>query len=92
MTLAAVAATAEIIANICKSNWSPTDIVASKRKDGKGTNGIREPKKLTRVSPMYPTSEENGNKAVRSTIQAHILDYLLKAKLTRFTIHISFPL
>ena len=88
--MAAVAATAEIIANKCKSNWSPTDIVASKRKDGKGTNGIREPKKLTRVNPMYPTSEENGNNAVRSTIQAHILDYLLKAKWTRSTIHLSF--
>jgi len=82
MTFAAVAATAEIMANKCKSNWSRTDIVASKRKEGNGTNGIKEPKKLTRVSPMYPTSEENGNNAVRSTLHAHILDYLLKAKLT----------
>jgi hypothetical protein len=65
-------------------------MVASKRKDGKGTNGINEPKKLTRVNPMYPTSEEKGNSAVRSTFQAHILDYLLKAKLIRLTIQILF--
>lgn len=55
-------------------------MVANKRKDGKGTKGIREPKKLTNVNPIYPTSGANGNNAVRSTIQAHISDYLTKAK------------
>lgn len=90
MILAPVAATAEIIANKCKSNCSPTDIVASKRKEGNGTNGINEPKKLTRVNPMYPTSEENGNNAARSTFQTHSLYYLLKSKRARLTIHILF--
>jgi len=55
-------------------------MVANKRKEGKGTKGIREPKKLTKVNPIYPTSGANGNNAVRSTIQAHISDYLTKAK------------
>ena len=33
-------------------------------KDGIGTNGINEPKKLTNASPIYPTSEEkNGKKS-----------------------------
>jgi len=55
-------------------------MVANKRKEGKGTKGIKEPKKLTSVNPIYPTSGANGNNAVRSTIQARILDYLTKAK------------
>ena len=37
---------AEISARACMSNLSPTAIVASKRNDGSGTNGISEPKKL----------------------------------------------
>ena len=40
------------------------DIVINKIKDGIGTNGIREPKKLTNVRPIYPTSgEKNGKKS-----------------------------
>jgi|TARA_B100001013_G_C24553557_1_gene419633 hypothetical protein len=36
-------------------------------KDGIGTKGIKEPKKLTRVRPIYPTSDEkNGRKSQRS--------------------------
>ncbi|MFB5615453.1 MAG: hypothetical protein ACE5RI_10280, partial [Candidatus Nitrosomaritimum yanchengensis] len=64
----------------CKSNASPTDIVASKRKEGKGTKGIRDPKKLTSVSPIYPTSGANGKIAAKSTIQARVIHYLTKAK------------
>jgi hypothetical protein len=51
ITLAAVAVSAEINAITCKSNLSPTDMVANKRNEGKGTKGIREPKKLTNVNP-----------------------------------------
>jgi hypothetical protein len=79
--LAAVAVTAEIIAKTCKSNESPTDIVASKRKEGKGTKGIKEPKKLTRVKPIYPTSGANGKMAAKSTIMANVTDYLIKPKI-----------
>jgi hypothetical protein len=55
-------------------------MVASKRKEGNGTKGIRDPKKLTNVSPIYPTSGANGKIAAKSTIQAHVIHYLTKAK------------
>ena len=36
-------------------------------KEGIGTKGIKEPKKLTNARPRYPTSEEkNGIKSQRS--------------------------
>ena len=58
-------------------------MVASKRNPGKGINGIKEPKKLTRTNPKYPTSVENGNRAVISTNQATIRLYLIKSTLPR---------
>ena len=64
---AIVAVKAEIKARICKSNCSPTDIVASKINEGTGTNGISEPIKLTRANPMYPTSGAKGKMSQRST-------------------------
>jgi len=37
--------------------------------DGIGTNGIREPKKLTRLRNGYPTTGAKGNRSVKSTNQ-----------------------
>jgi hypothetical protein len=42
-------------------------MVASKINEGTGTNGINEPMKLTRASPMYPTSGAKGKMSQRST-------------------------
>ena len=84
---AAVAVIADSNAKTCKSNWSPTDIVANKRNEGRGTKGIKEPKKLTKVSPIYPTSGANGKMAAKSTIKAHAMDYLTKAKLAFLMIY-----
>jgi len=42
-------------------------MVINNMKEGMGTNGINEPKKLTNAKPRYPTSEEkNGRKSQRS--------------------------
>ena len=38
---------AETKARICKSYSEPTDIVASSKNPGRGTNGTKEPMKLT---------------------------------------------
>jgi len=39
-------------------------MVINKMNEGIGTNGINEPKKLTRARPRYPTSDEkNGKKS-----------------------------
>ena len=45
----------------------------SRMNDGIGTNGINEPKKLTNVRPIYPTSEEkNGKKSqISNRIRFH---------------------
>ena len=42
---------APIIASMWRSNWSPTDMVTSKMKDGIGTKGIKDAKKLTKAKP-----------------------------------------
>jgi hypothetical protein len=48
--------------------------VASNTNDGIGTNGISEPKKLTSVRAIYPTSDAKGKriseKAEKSTSQS----------------------
>ena len=49
--LATVAVIAAINARMWMLNWSPTDIVISSMKEGIGTNGINEPKKLTNARP-----------------------------------------
>ena len=41
-----VAEIAEDRAKMCRSNLSPTDIVASNKNPGRGTKGTREPKKV----------------------------------------------
>ena len=41
-----MAVTAESIARTCRSYWSPTDMVASSRNPGSGTNGTSEPIKF----------------------------------------------
>jgi len=41
--------------------------VARTMNDGIGTNGIREPKKLTRLRNGYPISGAKGKKSVKST-------------------------
>jgi hypothetical protein len=46
--------------------------VARKMKCGTGTNGIREPKKLTRLRNGYPTSGAKGKKSVKSTNHSFI--------------------
>ena len=46
---ATVALIADKIANKCKSYPEPTDIVAKSRNPGRGTKGIREPIKLTKI-------------------------------------------
>ncbi len=48
---ATVAVMAAINASMWRLNWSPTDIVISKMNDGIGTNGINDPKKLTKAKP-----------------------------------------
>ena len=48
-------------------------------KDGIGTKGIKEPKKLTNASPRYPTSEEkNGIKSQRSNRLQNLQPYIKK--------------
>jgi len=48
-------------------------------KDGIGTNGIKEPKKLTNARPRYPTSEEkNGIKSQRSNRLQNHQQYIKK--------------
>ena len=48
-------------------------------KDGIGTKGIKEPKKLTNASPKYPTSEEkNGMKSQRSNRLQNSQPYIKK--------------
>ena len=42
---------AAINASMWRLNWSPTDIVINKMNEGIGTNGINDPKKLTRAKP-----------------------------------------
>ena len=44
--------------------------------DGIGTNGIREPKKLTRLRSGYPTSGAKGKKSVKSTNHSFVKHYL----------------
>ena len=51
---------------MCRSNWSPTAIVASRRNDGTGTNGMRDPKKLTSERSKYPPPGSNGKRSVMS--------------------------
>ena len=46
---ATVAVIADNSAKTCRSYSLPTDIVASSKNPGNGTNGIREPKKLTKA-------------------------------------------
>jgi hypothetical protein len=38
-------------------------MVASTTNDGIGTKGIKEPKKLTKLSAIYPTSDAKGKRA-----------------------------
>ncbi len=58
-------------------NWSPSAaIVARNKKDGIGTNGIKEPKKLIRVKPKYPNSGEKGKRSVKSTNHSFFTRYL----------------
>ena len=58
-------------------NWSPSDaIVARKIKNGTGTNGIKEPKKLIRLKPKYPNSGEKGRRSVKSTNHSFFTRYL----------------
>lgn len=74
--LAAVESKAEEIASMCKSYWSPTDIVASNKNDGTGTKGIKEPKKLTSDKPIYPASGAKGKRSVKSNNCLGNLHYL----------------
>ncbi len=83
---AAVAVSAEIIAKTCRSNFSPTDIVARTKNPGNGTNGMREPKKLMRAKLRYPTSGANGNRSINSTNQTVFRRYLIKTRLFVITI------
>ena len=54
-------------------------MVTSKMKEGIGTNGIKEPKKLTSARPRYPTSEEkNGMKSQRSNRLQNLQPYIKK--------------
>jgi hypothetical protein len=50
--------------------------VARNKKDGTGTKGIREPKKLTRPKPTYPNPGEKGNKSIKSTNHSFYARYL----------------
>jgi len=50
--------------------------VARNKKEGTGTKGIREPKKLTRPRPRYPNSGVKGNKSVKSTNHSFYTRYL----------------
>ena len=51
-------------------------------KEGIGTNGIKEPKKLTNARPRYPTSEEkNGIKSQRSNRLQNSQPYIKKRNL-----------
>jgi hypothetical protein len=56
-------------------NLSPADMVASTMKEGNGTNGISEPKKLTSARPRYPISSVNGKIADKSTRLQSYYDY-----------------
>ncbi len=48
-------------------------------KEGIGTKGIKEPKKLTSARPRYPTSEEkNGIKSQRSNRLQNPQPYIKK--------------
>jgi len=48
-------------------------------KDGIGTKGIKDPKKLTNARPRYPTSEENsGRKSQRSNRIQNLQPYIKK--------------
>jgi hypothetical protein len=42
-------------------------MVASNTKDGIGTKGISDPKKLTKLKPIYPTPGSKGKRSVKST-------------------------
>ena len=54
-------------------------MVTNRIKDGIGTKGIKEPKKLTSASPRYPTSEEkNGIKSQRSNRLQNLQPYIKK--------------
>ena len=84
---AAVAVTADTIAKICRSYWSPTDIVARSKNPGKGTKGTKEPKKLTKARRRYPTSGANGKISTNSTNQTIFRPYLIKSRTKKDTIH-----
>jgi hypothetical protein len=75
---ATVALIAETKASICKSYSEPTDIVASSKNPGRGTNGINEPMKLTSARIKYPSSGANGKMSVNSINQMKIRRYLFK--------------
>ncbi len=45
-------------------------------KCGTGTNGIREPKKLTKLRSGYPISGAKGKKSVKSTNHSFVKHYL----------------
>ena len=54
-------------------------MVTNRIKDGIGTKGIKEPKKLTNARPRYPTSEEkNGIKSQRSNRLQNLQPYIKK--------------
>ena len=46
-------------------------IVARNAKEGNGTNGMSERKKLTNARPTYPTWGENGSSVVTSITCEH---------------------
>ena len=51
-------------------------MVASTMNEGIGTNGIKEPKKLTRLRKGYPISGEKGKRSVKSTNHSFCMRYL----------------
>ena len=70
-SFAQAANTADIIAKKCRLYASPADIVARNAKEGNGTNGMSERKKLTNARPTYPTWGENGSSVVTSITCEH---------------------
>ena len=63
---------------MCKSYSCPIDIVASNKKPGRGTKGIREPKKFTSAKIIYPSPTANGKISVKSINKMNFRQYLFK--------------
>jgi len=61
----------------------PTDIVASSKNPGNGTNGIREPKKFTKAKINIPPSGANGKISAKSMNQTIFRHYLMKTDVFR---------